>query len=115
MLDARGLTVAVLGEATFGGRQRVTGVPTDVAGERAEAGEDGDDARQRIGLVVDRELDVVDLAHEPTVAIHELAVEELEHGPHLAAGADGFGAHEPALVTIMRGMVASATMVSTTM
>ena len=61
------------------------------------------------------ELDVVDLAHESPVAIHQLAVEQLEHRPHLTTRADGFGAHEPALVAIMRGMVASATTVSTTM
>ncbi len=106
---------AVLGEATFGGRQRVPGVPADVVGERPEAGEEGGHARQRIGFVVDCELDVVDLAHESTVAIDQLPVEQLEHCPHLTPCAHGFGVHEPALVAIMSGMVASATTVSTTM
>ena len=36
---------------------------------------------RRVGFVVDLELDVVDLADQPPVAVDELAVEQLEHGP----------------------------------
>jgi hypothetical protein len=57
------------------------------------------------------ELDVVDLAGQAPGAVDDLAVEQLEGQQELAPG---LLAHDPALVTIMRGMVAAATTLSTT-
>jgi hypothetical protein len=79
-------TAAVAAASRRSAAASAAGVPTDVIGERAEAGEH---ATTRSASFSSTELDVVDLAHQPTIAIHELTVEQLEHRPHPTACADG--------------------------
>ena len=57
------------------------------------------------GVRVARQLEVVDLAAQPSVAVAQLAVEEVERGVEDPAG----GHQAPALVMIISGIVASAT------
>ena len=52
---------------------------------------------------------VVDLAGQPAVPVHDLAVEQLPGQQQLAAGRGRRGAPEPALLAIMSGIVTKAT------
>ncbi len=115
MSTRRRLPVATLGEPALRRCQRGAGVTADVVRQRTKAREQRRHPRQRVGFVVDGELHVVDLADETTVAVDELAVEQLECRPDLATYVRRSDGHEPALVAIMSGIVARATTVSTTM
>ncbi len=77
--------------------------------ERAGSREDGDEHRPSI-VAID-ELEVVDLARRPPIAVDHLAIEELQLrlDPRRKVGG-----HAPALVTIMSGMVITDTMRSST-
>jgi hypothetical protein len=111
-VDARRHAIALQSQSVLGSCEGSTRAPADVAGERAESTAERGDPRQGVGVVVDDELDVVDLADEATVAVDELTIEELEDSPDAPARGGGFPAHAPAFVAIINGIVASATMTS---
>ena len=114
--DARRRPVPPRREPPLDRGQPAAEVPADLVGEGTEPGEQGIDPRQRVGIVVDHEVDVVDLARETPVAVDQLAVEQLEHCPHPPARRLATGpVHDPAFVAIISGMVAAATTVSNTM
>src|SRR5512132_492219 len=77
----------------------------DAAAEGPGAGQDGRDQR-RAAALGELELEVVDLAGEPAVAVDELAVEQVQPGFEDAAG---HGGQLPALVRTINGIVTTAT------
>ena len=55
------------------------------------------------------QLDVVDLADHPAVAVDDLAVQQVEHRVERVTGADVVGTHQaPIRVQIISGMAATA-------
>src|SRR5690349_20517296 len=73
----------------------------DTVGERVGTGEQGGDHERAVALL---ELEVVDVARHPSARVDDLVVEDVEPG-----APDVVRAHEPAFVTIISGIVASAT------
>ena len=108
-VDSRRTGIRVLVESSVQRPEPGAGAPPDAARQRARAGEDRNHDRAGVGVL---ELEVVDLAGHTAVAIHELAIHEVESGEDPVGD---LGAHAPAFVAIIRGIVATATIVSNTM
>src|SRR4029079_12717285 len=89
-----------------------TGSATDLCGERSRSGQQCGEGREAVRVGGDLEFEIVDLAGHATVAVEELMVEQCESGPELTTGRR---IHARAFVAIMSGIVAIATMVSSTM
>ena len=77
----------------------------DPAAERPRAGQDGRH-RRRAAVFGELQLQVVDLAGQPAVAVDQLPVQQVQSR---VEGAAGHGAQLPALVRTIRGMVTTAT------
>jgi hypothetical protein len=103
--DAGRMPVVAVAQAVGHRLQPGPEAAADPAAEGPGAGQDGRDQR-RAAALGQLELEVVDLAGEPPVAVDQLAVEQVQPGFQDAAG---HGGQLPALVRTIRGIVATAT------
>jgi hypothetical protein len=110
--DPRWCRFGLVRKALFDRSKPSSGASANVAGKRAEPGQDGDESRELVIARREQKLEIVDLPGEEAIAVDELAVEELERSPDSAPCR---GTHDPAFVAIINGIVATATMTSNTM
>src|SRR5215212_11532357 len=103
--DAGGAAVVAVAEAVGDRLQPGPSAAADPAAERSRAGQDGRDHRLAAALG-HLQLEVVDLAGQAAVGVDQLAVQQVQPGFQDAAA---HGRQLPALVRIIRGMVATAT------
>ena len=101
--DARGIRIVARRDIGVHAPQPSPQTATaEAIGERTWSGQDRGDV-QLVAVIGSRELEVIDTPCESPVVRDQLAVEQPEPGPHPATGA-----HAPAFVMIINGIVATA-------